>query len=137
MNNDIMIKDSDFDVVGLSINLLTSDNNTIKNLHPGVASQYNFHGLKRIIQAGYDINKRSANGLTLLHYYAKKHYKGSTTCVKYLLENGADPTIETNKEITAMDIALIYNQDNANVIASAILEMSIPILYKKKLVKNL
>ena len=113
----VIIDDDDFYDIGETINLNTADDETIKNLHPGVASAYNLSGLKLILKKGYPINKQSRKGLTLLHYYARKRpATSSTNAVKFLLKNGADPSIKTNKGISALDIAMVYNKPVAKLL---------------------
>ena len=118
LNN--LIDDSDFeDLDGpqLISTLRRMSVDEIKNLHPGAVSIYNLSGLKFIIKKGYNVNTQSPKGLTLLHYYAKKNpLKSTEVAVKFLLENGIDPTIITKKGLTALNIATLYNKKVAKLL---------------------
>ncbi|MFK7816950.1 MAG: ankyrin repeat domain-containing protein [Gammaproteobacteria bacterium] len=63
--------------------------------------------VKKFIEFGADINHRYANGKTPLMMATSI---GSIKCVKMLLELGADSSLKSNAEMTAMDYANKANE---------------------------
>jgi len=62
---------------------------------------------KQLIERGIDLNAKTANGETALHFACKA---GDIWMVKLLLKNGADVNVEDNEG----DTALFHCLDNSN-----------------------
>ena len=57
-----------------------------------------------LLKHGADINKRSSDGRSALLWAA---FKNNSKLIEYLIENGADITIEDKNKWNAMDLAII------------------------------
>ena len=63
-----------------------------------------------LVAAGAGVNSRDLRGWTPLHYLADGHCIPShLEAMTYLLQHGADPTIEDKIEVTALDLATVNN----------------------------
>ena len=80
--------------------------------------QGNFEAVKGLIVAGADINKKSI-GMTPLMYAARYN---KVEIVKYLIANGADLKIKSNKGYTALKYAKISKAHDTYKIISGALE---------------
>jgi ankyrin repeat protein len=83
----------------------------ISNLSKATMAQwmifYNqFEMLQMFITMGCELNTRDQDGDTPLHEAA---YRNHLIALKYLMEGGADPTIENDKGETPLDIAMSEN----------------------------
>lgn len=69
------------------------------------AAQYSVRGyriVEKLLELGYDVNMRSENGSTPLHYAARA---GAGDIVRLLLDHSADPNIRDHYSSTAADDA--------------------------------
>ncbi|KAF7729666.1 threalose-6-phosphate phosphatase [Apophysomyces ossiformis] len=67
-----------------------------------VAALGNIKAVQHFVHAGVNVNSRNKmNGWTALHWAAHRHHEN---IVRLLLNNGADPSIKTNKDQTAADL---------------------------------
>ncbi|KAG2466968.1 ANRA2 protein, partial [Polypterus senegalus] len=65
--------------------------------------------VKMLVECGVDVNEYDWNGGTPLLYAV---HGNQVRCVEILLENGADPTIETDSGFNAMDMAVAMGHKN-------------------------
>ncbi|XP_028661504.1 ankyrin repeat family A protein 2 [Erpetoichthys calabaricus] len=65
--------------------------------------------VKMLVECGVDVNEYDWNGGTPLLYAVHGNH---VRCVEILLENGADPTIETDSGFNAMDMAVAMGHKN-------------------------
>lgn len=73
-------------------------------------------GVRSLIEAGADINSQhSLNGWTALHWAAKR---GHSTIVKYLLSNGADPSLKSLYGESAFAVA--KNEDIRDLLSEKV-----------------
>jgi ankyrin repeat protein len=73
-------------------------------LHAAVGTIDRRRMIPFLIEQGFDVNAVNSFGETALHIAVKESIFVN---VQTLLENGADPTIENNKNLTALDYVLI------------------------------
>jgi hypothetical protein len=67
-----------------------------------------------LLKYGADINLRSSDGRTPLHWAA---FRNNTAMVEFLLDNGSDMTIEDEKGWNPMDLCIVkMNYDCALIL---------------------
>lgn len=106
---------------GADVNYKSNENKTC--LMIASAMKPNLYIVEKLINKGADINSKTADGGTPLMYAvmlanSEKHVK----VIKYLLEKGADKTINANNRDTAADLARI-NYDKHPHLYKEILEL--------------
>ena len=77
----------------------------------------NLDAIKFLIKKGVDVNQYSEYGCTPLEYVVDSECDGARQAgstpdleiIRYLLENGANPTIKNSDNETPMDIAKLYS----------------------------
>ncbi|KAI9787444.1 MAG: hypothetical protein M1816_007492 [Peltula sp. TS41687] len=71
------------------------------------------HASRTLFEKGAELDARSSNGMTLLHYAA---IKNNRVAIKLLLENGLDIGVKDNDGLTALDHANKNLPESANVV---------------------
>ena len=74
-----------------------------------VAEKGDLKTLKRLLEAGHDVNQRDGRGRTPLMWAAEK---GHTECVEYLIQNGAQLDLKNYDGWTALRLASEKGHDS-------------------------
>ena len=129
-------------LLGLAVNAtpalsnITSENFTVNttvtetDAFCTLIKQGNFEAVKGMIEAGADINKKSI-GMTPLMYASRYN---RVEIVKFLIANGADLKIKSNKGYTALKYAKISKAHDTYKIISDALEARKSNKNKKRIV---
>lgn len=72
--------------------------------------------VEKLLQAGANINAQDKDGLSALHHVApyrgddSQPHDGDVDMIRFLLESGADPSLKTKDEKTALDMVAGFNK---------------------------
>ncbi|HYD55020.1 MAG TPA: ankyrin repeat domain-containing protein [Gemmatimonadaceae bacterium] len=79
-------------------------------LHAAIAGRRDIEAIRRLVEAGADVNARAGGGWTPLHLAASR---GDVALVDYLLARGADRTARADDDRDAVAIAEAYGHPDA------------------------